>query len=230
MNSMGFISADFSLCYYCAVDVILSEIQVPRSLWRVFSTCVWHLGQIFQCCFILLTTGATTSNICYYTYFIHRTSVFIYVNIYSWRTRFGLRPESKRNDGAWFSFTHCDWHSLILIHQVVFVWVTVNTHHKTVKQAAWIDSIHWLIYVQIQICLCRVVQMSYFLLFALQNFQLRYWMRGNAWLTTETGWGCSCCRAGSWQGWLSWWISPSPDCQWSPASVPQIHLIKKEMK
>lgn len=85
-----------------------------------------------------------------------------FLNIYSLRTRFRLRPKSKCNDGAWFSFTHCNWHSLILIHQVVFVLVTVKTDHKTVKQATWIDSTHWLICVQIQICLCRVVQMSYF--------------------------------------------------------------------
>lgn len=45
----------------------------------------------------------------------------------------------------------------------------------------------------------------------------------------EMGWGCSCCQARSWQEWLSWWISPSPDCHWSPANVPQIHLIKKKL-
>lgn len=43
-------------------------------------------------------------------------------------------------------------------------------------------------------------------------------------LTMGTGWGCSCCQGGSWQGWLSWWTSPSPGCQWSPASVRQTHL------
>lgn len=62
--------------------------------------------------------------------------------IYLLKTGLGWRPKRKRNDGAWFSFTHCNWHSLIFIHQVVFVWVTVNTDHKTVKQATWIDSIN----------------------------------------------------------------------------------------
>lgn len=38
------------------------------------------------------------------------------------------------------------------------------------------------------------------------------------------GWGCSCCRGGNWRGWLSWWTSPSPGCQWSRASVHQTHL------
>lgn len=64
--------------------------------------------------------------------------IYLFIDLVKIKVRW--RPKSKCNDGAWFSFAHCNWHPLILIHQVVFVWVTVNTDDETNKPVSWTES------------------------------------------------------------------------------------------
>lgn len=100
--------------------------NAPARLWSLIPSCIWHLRQIIQCCFVLL--AAVWEQSCRHTYIIlqNRTSIMV---IWNRGKRGRQSPEGEGDDGARLSLTHCDGNPLMFVHQVVLIWITVNIWH-----------------------------------------------------------------------------------------------------